>query len=135
MIESIARKIPTIQNLVTILLSWYPFFWKWWCKGDIRKILFPIPYFFLVYLKYKTWIITERFSIRKIPQIKGISHSFLTAIEITAIIPPIVKLPVSPIKTWAGYVLYHKNPTSAPTKAPIKKPLTPQNGAPVDIKR
>ena len=128
MIERIARKIPTIQNLVTILLSWYPFFWKWWCKGDIRKILFPIPNFFLVYLKYKTWIITERFSIRKIPHIKGISHSFLTAIEITAIIPPIVKLPVSPINTWAGYVLYHKNPTSAPTKAPIKIVISPTLG-------
>ena len=60
---------------------------------------------------------TETFSAKKIPHNRGISHSFRTAIAITAMMPPIVKLPVSPIKTCAGNVLYHKNPTSAPTKA------------------
>jgi len=38
----------------------------------------------------------------------------------TAIIPPIVKLPVSPINTCAGYALYHKNPISAPINAQMK---------------
>ena len=26
--------IPIIQNLATILLSWIPFIWKWWCKKE-----------------------------------------------------------------------------------------------------
>ena len=39
------------------------------------------------------------FSIKKIPQRTGINNSFLIIIAKTAIIAPIDKLPVSPIKT------------------------------------
>ena len=38
----------------------------------------------------------------------------------TAIIPPKAKLPVSPMKTFAGNELYHKNPMHAPTNELIK---------------
>ena len=63
---------------------------------------------------------TDIFSIKKTPQRIGISNSFRIEIANTAIIPPRAKLPVSPINTWAGKELYHKNPTQAPTKAAIK---------------
>ena len=63
---------------------------------------------------------TDNVSIKNIPQINGRSNSFLTIIAITDIIPPIVKLPVSPIKIWAGKALYHKNPIRPPIKAEIK---------------
>ena len=42
------------------------------------------------------------------------------AIAKTAIIPPKAKLPVSPMKTFAGNELYHKNPMHAPTNELIK---------------
>ena len=35
-------------------------------------------------------------------------------------IPPKVRLPVSPMKTWAGYALYHRNPIVAPMNALAK---------------
>ena len=38
----------------------------------------------------------------------------------TAMIPPMVKLPVSPINTWAGKALYQRKPISAPMKEQIK---------------
>ena len=46
--------------------------------------------------------------------------SFLTRIATTPMIPPKVKLPVSPIKTCAGYELYHKKPMHAPTNELMK---------------
>ncbi|MNR51257.1 hypothetical protein D3C85_1709060 [compost metagenome] len=46
----------------------------------------------------------------------------------TAIIPPMVKLPVSPIKTEAGKELYHRNPIKAPVKAEIKTVISPELG-------
>ena len=58
----------------------------------------------------------------------GNSISFRTEIAKTAIIPPIVKLPVSPIKTVAGKELYQRNPISAPTKAAIKTVISPEFG-------
>jgi len=45
---------------------------------------------------------TDKFSAKKMPHNTGINHSFLTAIAITAMIPPMVKLPVSHINTCAG---------------------------------
>ena len=57
---------------------------------------------------------------RKTPQKTGINNSFLIAIAKTAIIPPKAKLPVSPMKTFAGNELYHKNPIHAPTNELIK---------------
>ena len=50
----------------------------------------------------------------------GINNSFLTIMANDAIIPPNARLPVSPIKTWAGYALYQRKPTQAPTNAAIK---------------
>mgnify|MGYP003303619689 CR=1 FL=1 len=58
---------------------------------------------------------TESASRRNTPHKIGINSSFLISIEITAIKPPTVKLPVSPINTWAGYDLYQMNPIHAPT--------------------
>ena len=43
-------------------------------------------------------------------------------------IPPIVKLPVSPIKTCAGYVLYHKKPINAPANAATNIVTSPTLG-------
>ena len=71
---------------------------------------------------------TERFSTRKMPQSSGISSSFLIMMASVAMIPPMVKLPVSPIKIWAGYALYHKNPPQAPTKAVQKITSSPRLG-------
>ena len=65
------------------------------------------------------------FSIRKIPHNTGINNSFLKIIAKTAITPPNIKLPVSPIKTCAGYVLYQKNPITAPTIATAKMVVSP----------
>ena len=36
---------------------------------------------------------------------------------VTAMMPPMVSEPVSPINTCAGYALYHRKPISAPMKA------------------
>ena len=88
----------------------------------------PSPCFRLVILNHITWNTTERFSTRKIPQSIGMSNSFRVAIANTAIIPPMVKLPVSPIKTWAGYVLYQRKPTREPAKAVIKIVISPERG-------
>ena len=46
--------------------------------------------------------ITDRFSTRNTPQRIGISNSLWMMMANTAIIPPIVRLPVSPINTCAG---------------------------------
>ena len=50
----------------------------------------------------------------------GIKSSFRTAKANTAMIPPSVKLPVSPIKTWAGYALYHKETETGTDKSRTK---------------
>ena len=76
-------------------------------------------------MKKPTWRITERFSIKKIPHNSGNNNSFLTIIAITDIIAPIVKLPVSPIKIWAGNALYHKNPINEPRKDEINITISP----------
>ena len=57
-------------------------------------------------------MITDSASKRNTPHRIGINNSFLMSIEITAIKPPTVRLPVSPIKTDAGYVLYQIKPTN-----------------------
>ena len=71
---------------------------------------------------------TERASKRNTPHRIGINYSFLISIEITAIRPPTVKLPVSPIKTDAGYVLYQRKPTNEPIKAAMKIVISPTLG-------
>ena len=43
-------------NIITTLLSFQPDNSKWWCKGAILNILFP------VFLKYATWIMTDKVS-------------------------------------------------------------------------
>ena len=50
----------------------------------------------------------------------GINSSLCIIIANTAMIPPKVRLPVSPMKTWAGYALYHRNPIVAPMNALAK---------------
>ena len=71
---------------------------------------------------------TESASRRKTPHKIGINNSFLIRIEIIAIKPPTVKLPVSPIKTDAGYVLYQRNPTNDPSNAAMKIVISPTLG-------
>ena len=46
----------------------------------------------------------------------------------TAINPPTVRLPVSPIKIEAGYVLYQRNPTKEPKREAIKIVISPTLG-------
>ena len=48
-----------------------------------------------------------------------------TRMEIMAMMPPIVRLPVSPMNIWAGKELYHRKPTSAPIKAEINTVISP----------
>ena len=48
-----------------------------------------------------------------------------------AIIPniaPNAKEPISPINTWAGYVLYQRNPIPEPMRAPQKTINSPESG-------
>ena len=71
---------------------------------------------------------TDNASKRKTPHNIGINNSFLIKMEITAIKPPTVKLPVSPIKTVAGYVLYQRKPTNDPNNAAIKIVISPTLG-------
>ena len=71
---------------------------------------------------------TDKFSTKKIPHNNGINISLRTAIANTAMIPPIVKLPVSPINTEAGNELYQRNPINAPTNAAINTVISPEFG-------
>ena len=64
----------------------------------------------------------------------GNNISFLTEIANTAMIPPMVKLPVSPINTDAGYELYHKNPTKAPANAETNTVISPEFGMYITFK-
>ena len=57
---------------------------------------------------------------RNTPQRIGISNSLCMIMANTAMMPPIVKLPVSPMNTCAGYALYHRKPINAPIKAQMK---------------
>ena len=68
----------------------------------IKNIFLPTPYFLLVYLKYKTCIITERDSITNTPPIIISKISFLSKIAKVPNAVPSAKLPVSPIKINAG---------------------------------
>ena len=71
---------------------------------------------------------TEIASIKNTPQRRGIINSFLINIEMTAINPPTVRLPVSPIKIEAGYVLYQRNPTKDPRREAINIVISPTLG-------
>ncbi len=73
-------------------------------------------------------MMTDKFSIKKIPHKTGINISFRITIANVAITPPNIKLPVSPIKTWAGYALYQRNPIHAPTNAAQKTASSPEFG-------
>ena len=42
--------------------------------------------------------------------------------------PPIARLPVSPMKTCAGYELYHRNPSNAPTNTDMNTATSPVPG-------
>ena len=86
----------------------------------MRKILLPAPYFLFVLLNHATCITTDRFSTRNIPHSIGIKSSFLIIIANTAIMPPSARLPVSPMKTWAGNELYQRNPIVAQINALAK---------------
>ena len=54
------------------------------------------------------------------PQRMGISNSLCMIMASTAMMPPMVSEPVSPMKICAGKALYHRKPMSAPTMAQIK---------------
>ena len=62
------------------------------------------------------------------PQRIGRSSSFLMRIAHTPIIPPSIRLPVSPMKTWAGKALYQRKPIRAPTKAAMNTAISPLPG-------
>ena len=95
-----------------IFVSDHAFISKWWWIGAIRKTRRP------VYLKEKTWIITESASTRKMPPISGSSASVFVITANPASAPPIAIEPVSPMKTSAGKALYQRNPIAPPISAP-----------------
>ena len=70
----------------------------------------------------------DKFSIKKIPHSNGIKNSLRNDNATTAMIPPIHKLPVSPMKTRAGYELNQRKPIHAPTKAEAKITISPECG-------
>src|SRR6185295_12306364 len=51
------------------------------------------------------------------PTINNINSCFVST-AIVPIAPPIARLPTSPMNTWAGGALNHRNPRLAPTMAP-----------------
>ena len=73
-------------------------------------------------------MITDAFSITNIPARMGNNNSLRINNATTAMIAPMVKLPVSPINTCAGKALNHKNPTNAPAKALINTETSPIPG-------
>ena len=70
------------------------------------------------------WMITDNVSITKIPPITANDSSWFVRIAMVARVAPRVKLPVSPIKTLAGFVLYTKNPIIEPTRTKQKIPIS-----------
>ena len=81
------------------------------------NILLPSPYFFFVYLKYAVCIITESVSIKYTKPINIRCIGIFRSIAISATDAPKKSEPVSPINTFAGYLLYHKNPIKPPINA------------------
>ena len=65
-------------------------------------------------------MITESVSTRKTPQRIGRSSSLRITIAKMAMMPPSVRLPVSPMKICAGNELNHRKPAVAPMKAAAK---------------
>ena len=69
-----ANNIPIIQNLVTILLSCIPSFWKWWWSGAILNILLPftaqcqtlLKFFYSSVSSHQSWA-TWKMPIWRIP--------------------------------------------------------------------
>ena len=47
---------------------------------------------------------------------------------LTPMIPPMARLPVSPMNTWAGYELYQRKPQRAPTNTAMKMATSPVPG-------
>ena len=115
-----ANKIPIIQNLVTTLDSGHPLSSKWWWIGAIKKNFLPTPYLFFVYLKYNTWMITDKVSITKTPPTINSKTSFFRRIANVPKAAPVDNEPTSPIKISAGLALNHKKPKQPPKKAVAK---------------
>ena len=97
----------------TILVSYLPFFSKWWWSGDIRKIRF------FVFLKYSTCNITETVDKTNINPMRGIYK--LNPLKIARQLnnAPKASDPVSPIKMLAGWLLKQINPNKAPKEQHI----------------
>lgn len=130
---SVAISMVIIQNLVVILLSnQHPFgqFNRIFrsglsCPGLMRKVswigarLNTLHFFPRLLPIFATLVCNNTLilSIRKTKHIMGISSSLCIMMAVTAMMPPMARLPVSPMKIWAGYALYHRNPINAPTKA------------------
>ena len=121
--------IPIIQNLITTCVSGHPFNSKWWCNGAILNILFPIPVLYFEYLKYITWIITERASITNTPPIIISKISYFNKIANVPSAAPDDRDPTSPINIFAGYALNHRKPIHAPIKARENMNSSPLEGA------
>ena len=111
---SIATKLPINQNLIVTVNSFHPLYSKWWCIGAISNIFLPLNFF------DRSWIITDSVSITKIKQIKGRTKIVSVSIAITPIVAPSAKEPVSPMKNFAGGMLFHKNAAVAPANTAQK---------------
>ena len=126
-------------NSFTILTSEWPDNSKWWCKGDILKILLPVN------LKLETCKITDKVSATITPPNTASNNSHLPITANVPKRPPRANEPVSPIKTSAFGLLNFKNPKDAPiaeahiiatTVCPLKKAIVPQAknaGIPTDV--
>src|SRR5436190_8127315 len=117
--------IVMIQKRTTTCVSVQPLFSKWWCSGAISRMRRPVPYFFFVYLKYATWIITETASTTKMPPMIASTISCRTITAMVPSAPPSASAPTSPMNTCAGYALNHRKARPAPAIAAQKISSSP----------
>ena len=82
----------------------------WWCSGVIRKKRRP-P----VVWKYAIWISVEPASATNTIPITGSSSQCPVISATVASEAPSGSAPVSPMNSEAGWTLYQRNPSNAPT--------------------
>ena len=117
-----------IQKRTTTCVSFQPFFSKWWCSGAIWNSRRPAPKRRLVYLNQVTCNITDSASTTKMPPMMASTISCRTMTAMVPSAPPSASAPTSPMNTWAGWVLNHKNARPAPAMAAQKINNSPAPG-------
>src|SRR5881296_1473216 len=74
------------------------------------------------------WTSTETASAANTPPAISSRNSAFSMIATVPSAPPIASAPVSPMKTWAGWALNHRNPSAAPASAPQNTVSSPAPG-------